>query len=224
MSLISKFLSIFKPIKTMPVNDSPLQFSKEAILQIKSHLENRPANVKSAFKVNVVYKREKSLCQVGFDDYKMIRKTLFEYPVPLIISEKDELFLRGAYIDYHKEEAAYFYYPNIHLEVMDRSNESIFVFYLDRYVVASDSANPYFFIDRKNVSDSTPYLIEKIFNSNQVESLYIEKNFLSMEKRIEVDKKYFEERMSDIILSYFETCGYPIYITDGKVEVRQLAK
>lgn len=48
----------------------------------------------------------------------MIRKTLFEYPVPLIISEKDELFLQGAYIDYHKEEAAYFYYPNVHLEVL----------------------------------------------------------------------------------------------------------
>ncbi|MBK8397012.1 MAG: NifU N-terminal domain-containing protein [Leptospiraceae bacterium] len=224
MNVFKKILSLFKPAKSLPVNEKPLYFTEVAISNIKSHLENRPATVKSAFKVSLVYQKEKVLCQVGFDDYKMIRKTLFEYPVPLIISEKDELFLQGAYIDYHKEEAAYFYYPNVHLEVLDRSNESIFVFYLDRNVIAPDSPISNYSLDQKSFTNNSPLLIRTIFQSNLVESIYLEKNFISIEKITNIDKISFEEKMSEIILSYFETCGYMLYVTETKIEEKQFAK
>ena len=216
MSLFHKLISIFKVKKPISVNESPLSFSESAIQKILSHLEKRPTNIKSAFKVSIQYQAEKILCQVGFDDYKMIRKTLFEYPVPLIISEKDELFLQGAYIDYLKEEATYFYYPNVHLEVLDRSN-SIFIFYIDRYIISKDSPIQFYAIDKENFNNSLPLLLKAIGDTDSVQSLYIEKNFISIEKSKEVDNTFFEEQMTDIILSYFEKCGYPLYITDFEI-------
>ena len=146
----------------------------------------------------------------------MIRKTLFDYPVPLIIAEQDELFLRGSYIDYHEEDEAYFYYPNIHLEVSDRSN-SIFIFYIDRYIISKDSPIQFYAIDKENFNNSLPLLLKAIGDTDSVQSLYIEKNFISIEKSKEVDNTFFEEQMTDIILSYFEKCGYPLYITDFEI-------
>ena len=216
MSLFHKLISIFKVKKPISVNESPLSFSETAIQKILSHLEKRPTNIKSAFKVSIQYQAEKILCQVGFDDYKMIRKTLFDYPVPLIIAEQDELFLRGSYIDYHEEDEAYFYYPNIHLEVSDRSN-SIFIFYIDRYIISKDSPIQFYAIDKENFNNSLPLLLKAIGDTDSVQSLYIEKNFISIEKSKEVDNTFFEEQMTDIILSYFEKCGYPLYITDFEI-------
>ncbi|MBP9887061.1 MAG: NifU N-terminal domain-containing protein [Leptospiraceae bacterium] len=216
MSLFHKLISIFKVKKPISVNESPLSFSESAIQKILSHLEKRPTNIKSAFKVSIQYQAEKILCQVGFDDYKMIRKTLFDYPVPLIIAEQDELFLRGSYIDYHEEDEAYFYYPNIHLEVSDRSN-SIFIFYIDRYIISKDSPIQFYAIDKENFNNSLPLLLKAIGDTDSVQSLYIEKNFISIEKSKEVDNTFFEEQMTDIILSYFEKCGYPLYITDFEI-------
>lgn len=216
MSLFHKLISIFKVKKPISVNESPLSFSESAIQKILSHLEKRPTNIKSAFKVSIQYQAEKILCQVGFDDYKMIRKTLFDYPVPLIIAEQDELFLRGSYIDYHEEDEAYFYYPNIHLEVSDRSN-SIFIFYIDRYIISKDSPIQFYAIDKENFNNSLPLLLKEIGDTDSVQSLYIEKNFISIEKSKEVDNTFFEEQMTDIILSYFEKCGYPLYITDFEI-------
>ena len=181
MSLFHKLISIFKVKKPISVNESPLSFSESAIQKILSHLEKRPTNIKSAFKVSIQYQAEKILCQVGFDDYKMIRKTLFDYPVPLIIAEQDELFLRGSYIDYHEEDEAYFYYPNIHLEVSDRSN-SIFIFYIDRYIISKDSPIQFYAIDKENFNNSLPLLLKAIGDTDSVQSLYIEKNFISIEK------------------------------------------
>lgn len=216
MSLFHKLISIFKVKKPISVNESPLSFSETAIQKILSHLEKRPTNIKSAFKVSIQYQAEKILCQVGFDDYKMIRKTLFDYPVPLIIAEQDELFLRGSYIDYHEEDEAYFYYPNIHLEVSDRSN-SIFIFYINRYIISKDSPIQFYAIDKENFNNSLPLLLKEIGDTDSVQSLYIEKNFISIEKSKEVDNTFFEEQMTDIILSYFEKCGYPLYITDFEI-------
>jgi hypothetical protein len=224
MSLISKFLSIFKTKKPISVNLKPLFFSETGIQKIMNHLENRPANVKSAFKVSVIFQKEKVLCQVGFDDYKLIRKTLFEYPVPLIIAEQDELFLRGSYIDYHAEEEAYFYYPNVHLEVSDRENESIFVFHLDRFVISPDSPIKSYALGKENFETSLPYLINLLFETKLVESIFLENNFISVEKIKEGDKNNFEEKMADIILSYFEKCGYPLYITDSSIEAKPFGK
>ncbi len=224
MSLIAKFLSIFEKRKSITVNQSPLYFSETAIEKIKNHLENRPANVKSAFKVSVVYQKEKIQCQVGFDDYKLIRKTLFEYPVPLIIAEQDELFLRGAYIDYHEEEAAYFYYPNVHLEVLDRSGGFIFLFYIDRYVISADSPIQTFALAKENFENSMPYLLKLLFETKMVESVYLEKNSISAERVKEIDKDHFEKEIAETILSYFEKCGYSLYIKDLKIEARQFEK
>ena len=223
MSLISKLFSLLEPRKSISVNLSPLQFSDNAIQKIKNHLENRPANVKSAFKVVAVYQKEKILCQVGFDDYKSIRKTLNDYPIPLIISEQDELFLRGSYIDFHSEEEAYFHYPNVHLEVSTRSNDSIFVFQLDRYVVFPDSPVKTY-ATKEQFDSSLPNLIQLLFKTEKVESIYLDNNFISVERIKEVDKYKFEEEIADIILSYYEKCGYPLYITDSSIEAKPIDK
>lgn len=219
MSLFLKLKSIFTIKKPIAVNESPLQFSEKAIQKILSHLENRPANIKSAFKISIQYQTEKILCQVGFDDYKMIRKTLFEYPVPLIIAEQDELFLRGSYIDYHEEDEAYFYYPNIHLEVINRSS-SILIFYVDRYIVSKDSPTQFLALDKEHAENSLPFLLKEIFKTEMVISLYIENNLISIEKKKDADPILLEEQITDIILSYFEKCGYPLYITDSGITTK----
>lgn len=224
MSLISKLFSLLEPRKSISVNLSPLHFSENAIQKIKNHLENRPANVKSAFKVVVVYQKEKILCQVGFDDYKFIRKTLNDYPIPLIISEQDELFLRGSYIDFHSKEEAYFHYPNVHMEVSTRSNESIYVFHLDRYVVFPDSPIKTYTLSKEQFDSTLPNLIQLLFKTEKVESIYLDNNFISVERIKEVDKYKFEEEIADIILSYYEKCGYPLYITDSSIEAKPIDK
>lgn len=224
MSLISKLFSLLEPRKSISVNLSPLHFSENAIQKIKNHLENRPANVKSAFKVVVVYQKEKILCQVGFDDYKFIRKTLNDYPIPLIISEQDELFLRGSYIDFHSKEEAYFHYPNVHMEVSTRSNESIYVFHLDRYVVFPDSPIKTYTLSKEQFDSTLPNLIQLLFKTEKVESIYLENNFISVEIIKEIDKDKFEEEIADIILSYYEKCGYPLYITDSSIEAKPIDK
>ena len=172
----------------------------------------------------VVYQKEKILCQVGFDDYKFIRKTLYDYPIPLIISEQDELFLRGSYIDFHSEEEAYFHYPNVHLEVSTRSNDSIFVFSLDRYVVFPDSPVKTYALSKEQFDSSLPNLIQLLFKTEKVESIYLENNFISVERIKEMDKEKFEEEIADIILSYYEKCGYPLYITDSSIEAKPIDK
>lgn len=224
MNKFSNFLARLKPKKPLSVNESPLYFTELAIEKIKKHLEGRPANVKSAFKVSVVYKKENIQCQVGFDDYKFIRKTTFDYPIPLIINEQDELFLRGSYIDYHEEEGAYFYYPNVHLEVIERKNESIFVFYLDRHVVSLDSPIHSLGIHKTNNTENLPFLIKQLFSTEIVESIYFEKNFISIEKKAGIDKNIFEQKIVEIILSYFEKCGYPLYVTESNIEAKKIGQ
>jgi hypothetical protein len=224
MRKISNFLSRLKPKKPLQVNESPLFFTEIAIEKILKHLEGRPANVKSAFKVSVVYQKESIQCQVGFDDYKFIRKTTYDYPIPLIINEQDELFLRGSYIDYHEEEEAYFYYPNVHLEVIERKSESIFVFYLDRQVVSLDSPVQSFGIHKTNSTETLPFLLKQLFSTEIVESIFAENNFISIEIEDGIDKNIFEEKIVEIILSYFEKCGYPLYITENNIEARKFGK
>lgn len=223
MNLFSKFSVFFKKRKQVLINESPLQFSKEAIQKINSHLEKRPAHAKSAFKVLIVYQKETILCQVGYDDFKLIQKTKFEYPIPLLISEQDELFLRGSFIDYHEEDDSFFYYPNVNLEVFRRKSNSIFVFSIDRYIISEDSPIQKYAIDKVNLTKSEPYFINQIFNSELVESLFLEKNIISIEKIKGVDEMLFEEKMSDIILTYFEKCGYSLYITNKSIGVKKFA-
>lgn len=226
LTRMSKFLSFIKTIfqtkKPLAVNDSPLFFTEQALFKIKEHLDSRPAGIKSAFKINLLYQKEKIICQVGFDDYKLIRKTLFEYPVPIIISEEDELFLRGSYIDYHLEEGVYYHYPNINIEVTSRSKNSILVFYLDRNVISVNSEIKNIALDKTTFSQTQPILIRNIFQTGFVESIFIEGNLISVEKNSSNENAIeIEERLTDIILTYFETCGYPLYVTNTKIEARK---
>ncbi|HNB97426.1 MAG TPA: NifU N-terminal domain-containing protein [Leptospiraceae bacterium] len=217
--IFSIFKTIFKEKKTLSVNESPLFFTENAIAKINEHIESRPVGIKSAFKIQIVYEKEKIQCQVGFDDYKLIRKTLYEYPVPVILNEKDELFLRGAYIDYHLENDAFFYYPNIHLEVLSRFKNSILVFYLDRNIVSPKSQIQSIAIQQTSLPNKMPLLIRKLFETDLVESIYAERNFISVEKKVsnQTDLEV-EEKITDVILSYYETCGYPLWVSDHNIE------
>lgn len=206
-------LSIFKKKEFLVPNLTPLIFSENSLIKINSHLEK--LEFRSLFKIEVVRRKNLYQCNVGFDDKKFYTKTNFDYPTELILTKKDELFLRGCNLEYDLEKEQFFIYPNIEVQ-LDPFRKNFTRIYLNRNFISDKSIYRFVGIE-KNQFHNLPFYIEKILMVDSIKSLYIEKNFISIEHESKFQN--IENVLIDILFDYFSTCSYPILISDNKVEL-----
>jgi predicted transcriptional regulator with HTH domain len=213
MDLFKKF---FSQSSLLP-NVKALHFTPKAISKIKEQIASRPENIKSCFQVNVLYKPEKYVVQVGFDEFKE-QRNLFYYPVPLKINGKDELFLRGFEIEFFEEENSFFVYPQIEVEAIDTPRKNIVKFLINRYIISPNSTVTEFLMDRNNYSRRRDlYFLNLIFDFDFVESIFIKSNWIQVEFRDVVETRQYEKQIGDALVSYFESCSYPLLVHSDKV-------
>ena len=181
-------------------------------MKIHSHIESRPAGIISAFLVRVHFENEKVSYQAGFEDTRLQRKTRFQYPVPLIISEEDEEALRGSLIDYHSGDGFFFVYPDIQLEAHDTPDPKIKKILVNRNVISAENYLKHFAVAKEDfflAPGFFPHLLHKIFAVEKIESVYLEGNIIQLEFS-ESPSLELEEKAALLILDYFENNGRPV--------------
>lgn len=222
ISLFSNFKMFRKKEEGLKVNLTPFYFTELAISKIKAHIENRPASIKSAFKIEVLYLEDRVNYRVGYDDSEAVRKTNRKYPVPVIISERDEKYLQGSYIDYHEEDKSFFVYPDIQLIAENTPDKNIIRFFVNRNVISPSSKLKSFAIDSKSMHlVGNLNLFNKLFATGKITSIYCEDNRISVEKNKGENPDQFEKLIADIILDYFEKCGYPFLVSEDSIEAEK---
>ncbi len=215
MKIVQKILNFLVP-KKLAVNENPIQFSTLAISAIDEHISKR--SVASAFKIEVVYRKDVYQCNVGFDDAKLTQDTEFHYPVKLIISKRDERFLRGSTLEYNETEKNFYIYPDIQIEIFTH-NQKFLKLFLNRNCISERSQIPFLALESSQIQKESHPLLNKIFDTNSLESIYIKGNFLSIEKKTSLPMLDFEDLIIDIILDYFSSCSYSLELTDTQIEV-----
>jgi Fe-S cluster assembly iron-binding protein IscA len=215
LKIAQKILNFFAP-KKLRVHKSPIQFSDSAISAIEEHISKR--SVASAFKIEVVYRKDVYQCNVGFDDAALIQITEFHYPVKLIISKRDERFLRGSTLEYNETEKNFYIYPDIQIEILTH-NKNFLKLFLNRNCISERSQIPFLALESSQIQKDSHPLLKKIFATQTLESIFIKANLISIEKKTTLPMTEFEDLIIDIILDYFSSCGYPLKLTDTLIEV-----
>lgn len=213
MSFFSNIKSLFQKKEILQTNFSPLEISDSALNKIQTHLEK--LKFRSIFKIEVVRRKNLYQCNVGFDDSKFYKETKFQYRVKLILSEKDELLLRGSSLEFNEDEQQFYIHPNIEVQI-DSIRKNFTRIYINRNFISDSSVYKFIGIEKKQF-ETLPFYLKKILDLEKISSIYIEKNFISVEHT----SNFFEieEELIDILFDYFSTCAYPILISDNKVEL-----
>jgi hypothetical protein len=193
----------------------PLEFTDNAIIKIKDQIGSRPQGIRTGFKVQVEYKPDRAFTKVGFDEYFSI-STIFQYPIPITISEKDEIFLRGHLIDFFEEENAFFIYPNIEISAEDTPRKNIVRFHINRYIIHPESPEKQYVFGKGMKTENAPPLIKSISSAKGFLSLYAACNKIQIEFLPQEICLKNEEKMASILLDHFERKGYPLYVQDGQ--------
>ena len=209
MNFIKKF---FNQTNLKP-NLKPLNFSPLAIQKILEHLQSQSSkNIISSFQIKVIYKKQKYIVQVGFD--KLVeQKTLFKYPIPLLISAKDELFLRGFKLDFHEGEKAFFVYPNVEVEATDTPRKNIIRFFTNKYLISPNSTNPELILERNGYTNFEDiYFLNTIFRHDFVESIFVKENWIQVEFSNSTNLRQAEQQIGTALVEYLELCSYPLIV------------
>lgn len=213
MDLLKKFFTQ----SNVKSDTKPLHFSFLAIQKINQHLSTRPTDIHSAFQVKVLYKPEKYIVQVGFNEYVQ-HKNIFKYPVELMVSGKDELFLRGFEIDYHEDEAAFFVYPNIEVEAIDTPRRNIVKFIINRHIISPNSPTSELVIEKNGYTKRKDlHLLNTIFSKDFVESIFAKENWIQVEFSPRVSLRESETKIGEALVEYFESCSYPLIIEKNQI-------
>jgi Fe-S cluster assembly iron-binding protein IscA len=215
MNFFSKVKDIFSIKPPLEIAREPLHFTDLAVSKINAHLAGLKA--KSCFQVRVLYKTNSYDCRVGFTDASLLKNTIFEYPVKLLIDEKDEFFLRGSTLDFQEESQLFYIYPDIQIEVSNLK-KNILSIYLNRSIIAENSKFPFLAIDKTKLNNSLPKYILDILSLRDINSLFIESNFISIEKNKFSSATELEDKVVDILLDYFTKCSYPLMVLEDRVE------
>jgi hypothetical protein len=216
--MIQFFQKILKDSFGLKANLSPLRFSDAAISKIQSQLNSRPSGIRSTFKIQLQYEPDRFYVQVGFDEFKPGQSTLFHYPFPLFISNADEKLLRGSLLDYLEEEKSFFLYPEIEIEAEDTPKTDIIKFFINRLIISESSPEKEFAISHKDFDSSKhPFFLNALFSTGLVESIYLKSNWVQIELSREKIGRDSEQKIADVLLDYFEKCGYSMYINNEKI-------
>ena len=215
MDLFSKVKNIFSSRELLSVNDSPLKFTDLALEKIQAHMQSLRTN--SCFQVRVIYKTNSYDCRVGFTDASLWKPTLFQYSIPILIDQKDELFLRGSTLDFQEESQLFYIYPDIQIEVSSLKKNLLSI-YINRAILSENSKIPFLALDKTKLEESLPKYIFDILSLADINSLFIESNFISIEKNKFSSTIDLEDKVIDILLDYFTKCSYPLMVFENRVE------
>lgn len=200
-------------------NLKPLYFAQSAITKINEHLRIHDLYGKTSFRVRVEYKETKYIVHVGFDKTEQFAPQ-FAYPVPVSISPKDELFLRGFTIEFNTKENAFFVFPEIQVEAYDTPKLHIKKFFTNRFLVSPNSDLQEIILERQATDDSTnPYFVREIFDFPFVLSFFMKENWIQVEfdNAEGISKK--EQEVGEFLAGYLESCGYPLLYKSERLTV-----
>ncbi|MDX1957389.1 MAG: hypothetical protein SFU98_02395 [Leptospiraceae bacterium] len=213
--LLKKLFSSNKKNEESPSPSfKPLEFTETAIQKIQNQLSSRPNGVESCFKVQVNYKPDRAFVQVGFDEWKN-QSTIFDYPVRIQITEKDELFLRGFTIEFSEEDQSFYIYPNVEFIAEPTPKKNIVRFVLNRNIIHPNSKEKEFIFGVGMKQEISSPLIQSISNSKGFSSMYITENKIQIEFLPDLASLENEEKVASILLDHFERKGYPLFIENG---------
>jgi len=214
MGILDKIQSyIYK--KSEPI---PLQFHDSAIERINSQVNSRPPGINSAFQIKLVFLAEKINYHVGFTEYTVV-STIFQYPVPILFSKTEELFLRNYTLEYDTKAGMFLLFPDIRIETVSTPSPNIIKFFINKDIFSIESSKKEIAIDKNTYKNYEKVsLIQRIFKKIFVESIYITNRCISIEfnSKDEILKK--EEEMADIILKYYTDIGYELELSKNELK------
>lgn len=212
------FNKLFSSQRILP-NLKPLYFTDSAITKINEHLQTHNLHGKSSFRIRVEYKETKYIVQVGFDKSENLIPQ-FTYPVPVSISPKDELFLRGFTIEFNSKENSFFVSPDIQVEAYDTPKTTIKKFFTNRFLVSPNSELQEVILEKQSSSGlKMPYFVREIFKFPFVISFFTKENWIQVEFDTPENIYKKEQEFGEFLAGYLETCGYPLIYKNEKLTV-----
>ncbi|MCX7998602.1 MAG: hypothetical protein N3A69_06555 [Leptospiraceae bacterium] len=208
------FKKLFGSTKLQP-NLKPLRFTVSAIFKITEYLKNHPQSI---FHIKVDYKENKYVVNVGFDKKELFNPQ-FNYPVPINLFPKDELFLRGCLLEFQSQENAFFVLPEIEVEAVDTPKKTIKKFFVNRFIISPNSELQEIILERNLSSEFSPYFVKKIFSFVFVVSFFAKENWIQIEFDKEENISSKEKEIGEFLAEYFETCGYPLLYKNNELKV-----
>ncbi|TGM06393.1 hypothetical protein EHQ76_05730 [Leptospira barantonii] len=174
----------------------PLQFSPEAIEEVRTHLAKRPS---SAFQIRIERKNKHSNVQVGYDQRKNV-KTVHSYPIVVEMSEIDEICLEGARIDWDALNREFRIHPDVDLDIEYGTILNRFKIKINRNLFKDDQ--PRIYQNADGLPDWFPIQIRKLeFSKVEIrERIWL----LDLTERHEIEEILkIEKEIADEILDYF---------------------
>ena len=212
MGILDKIQSLLSK-KSEPI--LPLKFHDSAIQKINSQISSRPPGIKSVFQIKLVFLTEKINYQVGFTEDTGV-STIFQYPVPILLSKIEELFLRNYTLEFDEKAGMFLLYPDINIETESTPSPTIIKFFINKDIFSIESSQKEIAIDKNSLNNfENVLLIKRLFNKQFVDSIYIKDRCISVEFNSKDELLKKEEEIADTILKYYTDIGYELEIINN---------
>ena len=214
MGLFDKIKSLVTK-KWVPI---PLQLHDSAIQKINSQISSRPPGIKSVFQIKLVFLDEKINYQVGFTEDNGV-STIFKYPVPILFSKNEELFLHNYTLEFDEKAGMFLLFPDINIETESTPSPTILKFSINKDIFSNKSTTKELAIDRNSFkSFENVLLIKRLFKKSFVESIYITERCISVEFNSKDEILKNEEEIADTILKYYTDIGYELELNNTELK------
>jgi hypothetical protein len=216
MNLFQKIFSIFPTGKSL--NLKPLEFGKSAIEKIQLQIQSRPTNIKSCFQIQLSFKPHKVEYRVGFIE-DTGQSTLFSYPVPVFMSNFDEKYLQNCTIEFDDSSGNFLVFPDVTISARDTPSKHIINFIINKIIISDSSTFQELALDRKKLLEYNQIsLFQELLKIESIQSIYINKNSISVEYKDPKDSEIKEAETADLLLKYFTDFGYPLEVSIDKIK------
>ena len=213
-------MGLFDKIKSLVTKKSdpiPLQLHDSAIQKINSQISSRPPGIKSVFQIKLIFLAEKINYQVGFTEDTGV-STIFQYPVPILISKTEELFLRNYTLEFDQKAGMFLLFPDINIETESTPSPTILKFSINKDIFSNKSTKKELAIDRNSFkSFENVLLIKRLFKISFVDSIYITERCISVEFNSKDEILKNEEEIADTILKYYTDIGYELELNNTEL-------
>jgi hypothetical protein len=211
MGILDKIQSLLSK-KSEP---TPLQIHDSAIQKINSQISSRPPGIKSIFQIKLVFLAEKINYQVGFTEDTGI-STIFQYPVPILFSKIEELFLRNYTLEFDEKAGMFLLFPDINIETESTPSPTIIKFFINKDVFSIQSSQKEIAIDKSNLNNfDNVLLIKRLFKKQFIDSIFITNRCISVEFNSKDELLKKEEEIADTILKYYTDIGYELELINN---------
>jgi len=216
MNILKQVLSFFDKETIPPLK--PLQIEQSAIERIQMQIASRPKDIKSSFRIELVFKPNKVEYRVGFVESKE-QELLFSYPVPIQMNKLDEKFLQNCTLEYDASSGNFLLFPDVLVSAENTPSKNIIKFNINKNIIHPSSELKELALDKTKLKENENItLFQNLLKLDYILSIFIKNNSISVEYNDSENIEEKESKTADTILRYFTDFGYPLLLTVNKIK------